>query len=370
MFAKTAKTAVTFVAAVALLSGCGLSAASQPSAGCPAEGWDAALVWSSTSDPAGEITFLKGDQIVGRQSVPYQGLDPAPADGAFRVGNDVWLKANGDVGRDKTHLLRYDTQACSARAHRVDEQVVRAVAADADGFVTTNTINGAAHVIRRDLEGRTVVTAEFAELTLTALLPVEGRLLALGATMGTDTDVAVLLELDPTSLAERRRVALDGVVGADDLVVQGDTLFYPKTVVRSGSGSEVEGSAMGVVSLTDLAQSEVDLGAPAPDVVAAEGGALYTAHTFMNPGFRDTNDYRTVSRLDQQTGDVQRVDVGAGLLSITTRGDSLIAVTQEDGKEPIVTTYQLPGLTKVSSVTIPHPKGDHFYVASLLASPQ
>jgi hypothetical protein len=365
-----AKTAVTIVASVALLSGCGLSAASQPPAGCPAGGWDAALVWSSTSEPAGEITFLKGDQVVGRQSMPYQGLDPAPSDGAFRVGDAVWLKANGDVGRDKTHLLRYDTRTCSTRAYRVDEQVVRAVAADETGFVTTNTINGAAHVIRRDLEGKTVASVELADLTLTALLPVEGRLYALGATMGSDADVAVLLDLDPTTLAETRRATLVGVVGSDDLVVRGDKIYYPKTVVRAVTGSEAEGFAMGVVNLTDFTLSEIDLAVPAPDVVAAEGGALYTAHTFMNPGFRDTDAYRTVTRLDPDSGVVTSVEVGPGLLSIATRTDQLVAVNQAAGGEPTVTTYRLPDLAKVSSVSVPHPEGDHFYVASILTAPQ
>lgn len=339
-------------------------------AGCPAGGWDVALVWSSTSDPAGEIAFVKGDEIVGHQSVPYQGLEAAPSDGVFRADNSAWLKSNGDVGRDRTHVLRYATDTCSMQAYRVDEQVIRAVAAEANGFVTTNTINGAAHVLRRDLDGKIIVKAEIPDLTLTALLPVGDRLYGLGSTMGTESDVAVLLELDAATLAEKRRITLDGVVGSDNLVVRGDKLYYPKTVVRTGSGTaEGEGSAMGVVNLSDLGQSEIALGVPAPDVVVDATDGLYTAHTYMNPGFRDTNDYRTVTRLDPQTGVVQTLDVGPGLLSIAIRGDLLFVANQTDRGAPTLTTYRLPDLSKVSSVSIPHPKGDHFYVAGMLTPP-
>jgi hypothetical protein len=362
------KSVLTVVSAIALLSGCGLSAASQPPAGCPAGGWDAALVWSSGTDPAGDIAFVRGGEVVGRQSLPFQGLDPAPSDGIFRTVGAAWLKSNGDTGRDRTTVLRYDTRACAAEGHRVDEQVIRAVIPHAEGFVTTNTVNGEARVIRRDGAGKVVATSAFPDLTVTALRENGDAVLALGSTMGTESDTAVLLELDGTTLKERRRVTLDGVVGSDDLVVRGDRLYYPKTVVRrTPGGAEVEGSALGVVTLSDLGQSEVDLGTPAPAVLAADELVIYVAHTFMNPSFRDPNEYHTVTRLDTATGAVQSFDAGPGLLSIAVRGDRLFAVNQVDRGTPTVTTYRLPDFTRIASATVPPPQGQYFYVAGLLA---
>lgn len=361
---------LALVATTTLLAGCG-TLPSPGSAGCPAGGWEAALLWSSETEPASEVAFVRGDQVVGRQQLPYQGLEASPAEGIFRVADGAWLKSNGNTTRDKTHVLRYATDTCSTRAFPVREQVVRAVSFDQDAFTTTNTVNGNAEVRRRTLDGKVTSEVRFPDITLSALQPRGDRLYALGSTMGRTTDQALLLELDAATLAEKRRLLLAGVSGSDVLVLSGDTLYYPHTVVLNGSeNTAAEGTSLGAITLSDFRQSAVDLKSSAPDLVADAGDSLYIGHNFMNPGFRDTDEYRFVTRYTPASGRVDTFDVGRGLLTMALSGDHLLVVTRTGRGTPRLTTYQLPAMTPVSSVDVPRPGGTgHFYVAGLLTPP-
>ena len=361
---------LALVATTTLLAGCG-TPPSPGSAGCPAGGWEAAVLWSSETEPASEVAFVRGDRVVGRQPLPYQGLEASPAEGVFRVGHDAWLKSNGNTTRDRTHILRYATDTCSTQAFPVREQVVRAVSFDRDAFTTTNTVNGNAEVRRRSLDGKVMAEVRFPDITLTALQPRGDRLYALGSTMGRTPDQSLLLELDPATLAEKRRLLLAGVTTSDTMVITGNTLYHPHTVVLNAQDqAEAEGTTLGAITLTDFRQSAVDLKAAAPNLVVDAGDSLYIGHNFMNPGFRDTDEYRFVSRYTPATGRVDTFDVGRGLLTMALSGDRLLVVTQTSRDAPRLTTYQLPAMTPLSSVDVPRPGGTgYFYVAGLLTPP-
>lgn len=361
---------LALVATTMLLAGCG--APSTGSVGCPAQGWDAALLWSSETEPNSEVAFVRGDRVVGRQQLPYQGLEASPAEGIFRVADDAWLKSNGNTRRDKTHLLRYATDTCSTMAFPVREQVVRAVSFDRDAFTTTNTVNGHAEVRRRSLDGNLTAEARFPDITLSVLQPRGDRLYALGSTMGRTPDQALLLELDAVSLAEKRRLLLAGIAGSDALTITGDTLYYPHTVILNGPDhTEAEGNSLGAITLSDFRQSAVDLETAAPDLVVDAGDSLYIGHTFMNPGFRDTDEYRFVTRYTPTSGRVDTFDVGHGLVTMALSGDHLLVVTRTGRDTPRLTTYQLPAMTPLATVEVPQPTGTgYFYIAGLVTPPQ
>ena len=145
----TASTAV-------LLVGCGapsLGPTVASTSGCPTDGRDAAVIWSSESAPS-QLDYVRGDAVVDSRALPYQGLEPAPAEAPFRQGPDAWLVANGNTTRDSTHVLRWSQADWSTTAHRVDEQVIWSVVADDDAFYTTNTVNAEAQVRRRTPDGQ------------------------------------------------------------------------------------------------------------------------------------------------------------------------------------------------------------------------
>lgn len=126
---------------------------------------------------------------------------------------------------------------------------------------------------------------------------------------------------------------------------------------------------MGVVSLPDLALATVELGAEAPDVLAPTGNDLHIAHNSMNPGFRDTDQYDTLTRYGATGKTVDRFKGGRGLLTIAAHGGRLFVVNQTGQDSPTLTTYRLPDMTKVASVTVPRPAGGRPYVAGVLTPP-
>lgn len=353
----------------ALLAGCGtpstpVSAPDATSTGCPAT-WEAAVLWSSESEPESSLTFVNGTEVVGRQTLPFQGLEAAPTDGLFRHGDDVWMKSNGNANRDRTNILRFSTRTCGVRAYPVSEPMVRALAATDEAFFTTNTLNGVAEVRRRDLEGKILAEKGFPNLTLTALVPHESALLALGATMGTDADEGVLLELDAATLAEKRRLPLAGIPEAPFYAtVRDGVLHYPRTVVGGADGSGREGTDVGALKLADGTEQRIATGAPAPFLLEESGSDLVVGHTFMNPGFRDMAEYRTITRLASD-GQRSALETDPGLLDMRVAGGKVLALTQA-GASTKLTTYALPDLRRQDAVGVPSPSGDRHYLAGLI----
>lgn len=358
--------AVGLIAAPFLIAGCSLLPA-RPPAGCPAGGWDAAMVWSSETEPAGDIVFVKGSGITGRQAVPYQGLDPSPDEDIVVTPGEAWIRAKGNTIADRPHMLRYDTVGCSMHAYPITEQLAWSVGVGPGVFYTTNTVNGAAVVRRRTLDGTVAAQASFPGHLFTNLLVHQDHVYAFGSR--DDTDIAVLFELDAATLTERRRLTLEGVARVGDAVVLGDALYFTESLIPD-STDMAEGTRLDRLRLPDLQRDTIELGAPAPNQIEVHDGRLYIVHNFMNGGYRDLNEYRTLTHYDPATGGVEHFDLGRGLLTIAVNGQTLHAVTQIDDELPTLTSYRLPQLTPTGSVQITRPPGAYHYVAGILTPPE
>lgn len=250
----TASTAV-------LLVGCGapsLGPTVASTSGCPTDGWDAAVIWSSESAPS-QLDYVRGDAVVDSRALPYQGLEPAPAEAPFRQGPDAWLVANGNTTRDSTHVLRWSQADWSTTAHRVDEQVIWSVVADDDAFYTTNTVNAEAQVRRRTPDGQLTGEARIPSTVFSSLALDGDRLHAVGSTGEPGTEQTVLITFDATTLAEENRVIL------------GPSSFPVSTLVH--------------------------------EVVAESTNYLTFAHTLLNPAFRAMDEYRAVTLFDPDSRD-------------------------------------------------------------------
>ena len=353
---------VALVVALALgLSGCVPPSASGLEKPCP-EGWTSAVLWSSETAGRSEVAFATSADVVERRTWPFQGLKAAPVASA-RAGSEAWLVANGDTQRDRTDVLRFSTASCELRSWRVAEQLVLAVAPWSDSFVTTDAFTDAAHLRRRSLGGDIVAETEVPHAMLTTLLVSDDRLFALGALEVDSREQGLLLELDPATLAVRRRVELleAANTGGGALVKDGE-VFYPRAVLTG----DREGSALGAVSLSGGAQREVELTSPGPYLIADGGDVIYVGHTFLNSAFREMAEYRFVSRYDLGTGAVETFDVGGPLLSIAVSGESLVVLT---GNTDVVTvkTFDAASMKLVTSLEVPRPSGsDYFYPAGLI----
>lgn len=133
----TIRRGVLALAMAALLAGCGTSSPwgdRGGSKGCPAEGWDAAVVWSTETARSSRIDFVLDQGVVASRTLPYRGLEPAPAEAPFRHGDNAWLVANGGVSHDSTHLLRWSQGDCAVQDFEVEEPVVWGVVADDQAF--------------------------------------------------------------------------------------------------------------------------------------------------------------------------------------------------------------------------------------------
>lgn len=316
----TASTAV-------LLVGCGapsLGPTVASTSGCPTDGWDAAVIWSSESAPS-QLDYVRGDAVVDSRALPYQGLEPAPAEAPFRQGPDAWLVANGNTTRDSTHVLRWSQADWSTTAHRVDEQVIWSVVADDDAFYTTNTVNAEAQVRRRTPDGQLTGEARIPSTVFSSLALDGDRLHAVGSTGEPGTEQTVLITFDATTLAEENRVIL------------GPSSFPVSTLVH--------------------------------EVVAESTNYLTFAHTLLNPAFRAMDEYRAVTLFDPDSETLRTVVVGNGLRQIAVSGDDLLVLTQQGEDGPArLTRYALADMSERSAVYITPPSGGQHYLSGILTN--
>lgn len=316
----TASTAV-------LLVGCGapsLGPTVASTSGCPTDGCDAAVIWSSESAPS-QLDYVRGDAVVDSRALPYQGLEPAPAEAPFRQGPDAWLVANGNTTRDSTHVLRWSQADWSTTAHRVDEQVIWSVVADDDAFYTTNTVNAEAQVRRRTPDGQLTGEARIPSTVFSSLALDGDRLHAVGSTGEPGTEQTVLITFDATTLAEENRVIL------------GPSSFPVSTLVH--------------------------------EVVAESTNYLTFAHTLLNPAFRAMDEYRAVTLFDPDSETLRTVVVGNGLRQIAVSGDDLLVLTQQGEDGPArLTRYALADMSERSGVYITPPSGGQHYLSGILTN--
>lgn len=357
-------------ASVLVLAGCGLIPAGGGSgvrAGCPADDWDAAVIWSSETARHSHLDYVHGDAVVGSETWPYRGLEPSPDAAPFRDGTDAWLHANGDAQRSSTHVLRWSQTDCSVQAFEVDEQAIWDVTADETAFYTTNTVDHVAQVHRRTTDGEIAGEAEVPMAVFSSLTLDGGQLHATGMLGEPGAEQTVLVTFDAETMQEQGRLLLGPASTPVSTLVHDGELYLPGGSVTNPDGSENEVSTVVVADPGAGTSRTVELGVLSPFLVVASPRGPIFAHTYLNPAFRDMDDYDEVSVVDAGTGEVTTIGLRPGLRQIAVSGDELLVLTQQVEGAAQLTTYALSDLQEVSSVEIRPPEGGRHYLGGILA---
>ncbi|MGC4938265.1 hypothetical protein [Kribbella sp. DT2] len=353
------------IAVVALASSCHSPSRSAPAGQhCP-RGWQAGVLWSTENGDSSELAYVAGDRPADRRTVPYLGFLPVPGSLEDRSGDDLIMVSNGDQLRDRTHLVTFSAADCTMTGRQVPEQLVLGVAADDGVTFTTDAFADAGAVLRRRAaDGKVTAESHLKGLVLGKLLAHGNRLYAFGAGYADPNPPTQLLVLDATTLREEARVVLRGSQGTiTQAVVKGEKLYYPETISKAR-----EGTRLGIVDLASLEQSSVDLGAPAPFLVADAGGYIWVGHTYPGPAFRELTEYRWISRYDPATGKVKRFDLGIGISSIAITDSSLYVLGTQGSKDSAsFRIAALPDLKLRAELDIAKPdRPGHFYPSTIV----
>ncbi|MFT4295510.1 MAG: hypothetical protein QM582_08865 [Micropruina sp.] len=354
--------------ATSLLAGCVAPSAST-AAGCPA-GWRAAALWSTQAGAESRLDFVDADDRVTSRPVPYLGFEAAPGSPSARRGDQVVLVSNGDLDRDRTHLITFDTRGCEISAVPLNEHAVMGLSAGPSDSYTSSWLNGAAQVRRYPISGGVPVEVSFPDLGPFKLIRHGDQLFGFTTSDGKD-DRPLLIAMDPQSLAERGRWTLPDDVGwVGAALVFADRLYFSYT--GKGDGSSGEGTKLGVFDIAGSTLTSVAMKKPAPYLLTASEDAVYIGHTFINPGYRPVSEYVWVSRYRPSTGAIESFDVaseaGISITAIRVVADRLLVLgdtpDQSQGK---LLTYALPSMRKLSTVVLTAPAGTGAnYLAGLI----
>lgn len=355
---------------VLLLAGCGpapgRSGAGVP-AGCPADDWDAAVIWSSETARSSRVDYVLDDAVVGTQAWPYQGLEPSPDDPSFRHGTDARLYANGDTLRTTTHVLRWSQVDCSVQAFEVEEQVIWDVAADDEALFTINAVDGVSEVHRRTMDGRIASEAEVPSAVFSNLVLDGDARHAIGSVGEPGAEQTVMITFDARTMEERQRLMLGPATTPLSTLLHEGEVYVPAGAIITADGSEQEVSTVVGEDPAAGTSRTVELGAPSPFLVVASPRGPIFAHTYMNPAFRSMDAYGQVTMLDTTTQETTTADLGPGLRHIAVSGDELLVLTQVEGGPARLTTYALADLSEQSSVELSSPSGGRHYLMGILA---
>ena len=232
--------AAATVAAMLTITGCGvLPGPNRTDGPCP-DGWRATALWSTQNGSVSTLSYVRADGSVEERNLPYLGFEASRADTIERRGTDTVMVSNGNLDRDKTHIVTL-TANCAVTGVQVDEAVALGVATSPEAVFTGGWLNGAAWIHRHDLGGN-LTESRFPGLSI-AKPVVYGTKVYAFATEDAAGDAPLLLVLDATSLTEVTRVALgDGTGSVFDALVKDGKLYYPLTGHSDGSR---EGNSIG-----------------------------------------------------------------------------------------------------------------------------
>lgn len=337
------------------------------SAGCPDEGWDAAVIWWTQTGRSSRMDYVLDQGVVASRTLPFKGLEVAPAEAPCRHGTDAWMVASGGVTYDSTDLLRFSQEDCAVQGFEVAEPAIWGVVADDQAFYTTNAIDGAAHVRRRTMDGEIAAEAVVPEALLSGLALEGDRLYAAGTLGEAETERTVLITFDAATLEELDRIELGDSRTPVSILVHQGTLYLPAGATSDPDGSGQEVSTVDVVDVDTGDADQLDLGVTSPYLVVGSGGRLVFAHTFMNASFRDMDAYGDVTVLDPATGETSTADVGPGLRQIAVVGEELLVLTQQGEGDARLTRYALADMSELSSAQIPVPEGGEHYLSGVIA---
>ena len=361
-----APVALALLAAPAFLAGCGTRAPELD--GCPEGGWDAAVVWSSEEENRSHVSFIADGAVVGDATIPVHGLEAVPNNGSVEDGDASWLLANGDRASDRTAVVRVDRAVCTARMIEGEEARIRSIAVVGKTIVTNDSLNLDANLSLKDLDGEVLAKRTYAGRDYTVARAEGDSIHVAGSQWSGDGDVTVLSQLDAGDLSEIRTEEFPEVGAFGDMEILDGRLVLSQNLRRSRE-ADTEGTALTVIDLATRARREIELHSVAPNGLEPVGGALYVAHNFMNPGYRDLSEYRAVSRVDVTTGESQTFEVGPGLLDIAANGTDVLVVLNQvasDEGSVTLTSYALPDMTAGETVTVLPPEGGYYYPAGIL----
>src|SRR5665647_779749 len=133
-------TAVTLTAMLTV-TGCGvLPGPDQTDGPCP-DGWRAAVLWSTENGSGSTLSYVMADSSVKERNLPYLGFATSAVDTIERRGTDTVMVSNGNLDRDKTHIVTLSA-SCAVTGVEVDETLALGVATSADAVFTTGWLNG------------------------------------------------------------------------------------------------------------------------------------------------------------------------------------------------------------------------------------
>lgn len=346
------------IAAVLLAAGCGVVPGLPAGGPCP-EGWRSAVLWSTQNGWSSQLAFVTEDGGIERQNLPYTGFWPAAP--IERADGQVIMAADGNAGLERGRLVTISTADCTVAGPRIDETGVWSIESNRGDVYATNALNGEGVIRRRTPDGTVAAEVILADVLPTKLMVHGDRLYVLAT--GLEDDQTMMLTLDAKTLAEQARVEFPEEGSPLDAVIRDGRLYYPETIAGGA-----EGTRLRVVDLKTGRRSAVELGSPAPYLMAETDDHLYIGHTFMNPGFRPMAEYRRITRYDPTSGKVERFDVGAGIESIAIKDQRLYVLSPaEDQATATLRTFDLPAVTLRSEVVIPKPTGmGHYYTSAIV----
>ncbi len=332
-------------------------------ASCP-PGWRAAVMFSSQYETESVLSFVGPDGVAEQRRIPYQGFGPSPATVKSQDGPDVWLGANGDVVRNKTHLVHFSTSTCAVDALRVPEQLLRSILGTQGGVLSTNSPVSGAVVRWRTSQGTMIADTVLPGLDITAWARHGTHLLGVGWDVAAEQ--AVVIEFSTPSLTETRRTLLpDTASPGYGTAVIGDYLYYTSSI----SAPDTEGTNLGRLNLDTFTAETFAPTGISPYLIAQAPESLYVGNTFINPAFRPMEEYRTVTRVMLDTADTTTIDVGGPILDIALEGDELVTVTGDIDVDPTISRFNRFTGERIEAITVPKPPGTVYYIAGLILPP-
>ncbi|MFT3876868.1 MAG: hypothetical protein QM708_10670 [Propioniciclava sp.] len=335
---------------------------------CPRD-WQAAVVWSTQNGMVSTLSYVAADGSIEERDLPYIGFSSAGLGTVARRGDETVMVSNGNMKRDKTHLVTVSA-TCAVTGVRVDEIAVMGMDASPEVVFTTGWLNGVGWVRGHDRGGVVTAAAHFPDWMVNKPVVHDGRVYAFANDMNA-ADAPWLLVLNATTLEEIARMPLPEDAGfIMDALARDGTLYYPLPGPSDGSR---EGQRLGMIDLATLRSVEVALDASSPYLLAASRDAIIVGHTFMNPSFRPMNQYVWVTRYVPSTGEKQTFDIGTptglGVMTIAATDTTLFVLgTADDNAEQVSLLVYDAGTMELRSRTdIPRPRGvGHRYPAGLV----
>jgi hypothetical protein len=298
------------------------------------------------------VQFYDAGEVIGEIDLGVQGI-PSVGQEPFYEADGVVLLSTGDVVHDQTNIFTIDTVTCQINRVKIDHVAPLNMSAGSGTFFTSGVLNWVAELRAWSPSGDQVGAADYPDATIDASVFYDGHLYSHMVDDLSGDGYIVVSEVP--SLAETARAKLaDLPLGADaaSMAAAGGRIVLPVTLDEN----EQPDSRLAVIDPETFEVSFVDLAEPLPFEVRSDGGLVYVAHTFMNPGFSDLSDFRHISVVDLATGSVEGHDLAGGVSRIQVAAGRLVALGEKDADVFLVHSYSLPSFEQIESFILTPPE--------------